>query len=131
MPIYNVNVDVESARGSQTYEIIADSPEEAHAEYNSGGGEFVCEEVEVTSLSKPEVSEFYVVEESNLPPPAVSTPPSVQTSVYVVFRCPVCGSHTSATLPELTYDVEECIGSEVSVFCSNDKCMAEYKFGPA
>jgi hypothetical protein len=64
--IYNVDVSILSANGTQTYEIVAESPEEALAIYNSGGGDFVMEEVEITSLEKPDIGDFYEVEESNI-----------------------------------------------------------------
>lgn len=66
MPIYHVGTDVEDANGSQTWEIEAESKEHALELFNSGEGDIVIEDVEVTRLSTPELSDVYEVEESEL-----------------------------------------------------------------
>jgi hypothetical protein len=57
-----------------------------------------------------------------------AAPKPAPAGIEIKFLCPQCGHWTSAALPALTYDDEEQITSEASVYCSNDDCMQEYKF---
>lgn len=65
MSIYNIETEVESTHGTQTWEVVADSPEEALELCKNGKCKFVEEELEVTHLSYPDVSDVYEVKESN------------------------------------------------------------------
>lgn len=66
MSIYNIETEVESTHGTQTWEVVADSPEEALELCKNGECKFVDEELEVTHLSYPDVSDVYEVKESNV-----------------------------------------------------------------
>jgi transcription elongation factor Elf1 len=48
--------------------------------------------------------------------------------IEIRFLCPVCGHWTTAALPALVHKAEDQTVSEASIYCSNDKCMQEYKF---
>ena len=51
--------------------------------------------------------------------------------IEIRFLCPVCGHWTTAALPALVHNAEDQTVSEASIYCSNDKCMQEYKFTAA
>ncbi len=53
--IYCVAAEVANSHGWQQWKVEADSEEEAIEKVSKGGGEFDCEEVEVTALG-----EFYI-----------------------------------------------------------------------
>ncbi len=58
---YRVDVDVESASGFQTWEVEADSPEQALVKLKKGDGDIVENQIEVTSSGIDAVTsdEFY------------------------------------------------------------------------
>lgn len=60
---YLVCADIESAQGSQTWTVEAETEEEAIEIMNGGGGEFDCEEVEVTALGP-----YYIGGEEEIEP---------------------------------------------------------------
>lgn len=66
MSFFHVDVDAETCNGSQTWEIEAESAEKALSIFNSGGGDIIGEEIEVTRISKPDLSDFYKVDQSHL-----------------------------------------------------------------
>lgn len=48
---YRVDRDVENASGTQTYEVEAESKEDAREKFNNWEGDVVCEEVELDPSS--------------------------------------------------------------------------------
>lgn len=64
MPIYHIDTEIENADGTQTWEFEASTKEEALEKYNQGDGDIVAEEIEVTRLRKPELSDVYEAEAS-------------------------------------------------------------------
>jgi len=62
MAKYHINTSIKSASGFQTWEIEADSPEQAFELFNSGEGNVVQEEVEITELEKPDIDDVEEIE---------------------------------------------------------------------
>jgi hypothetical protein len=56
MSKYIVTVDVIHATGTQSWEVEADSPQDAIDKYNKGGGDFLFEDIEVTDLAEPDIN---------------------------------------------------------------------------
>ncbi|MBT4091416.1 MAG: DUF1381 domain-containing protein [Deltaproteobacteria bacterium] len=56
---YNVEREVTAARGWQTFQVEADSLEEAKEKFLNGEAVIVAEEIEVLSLSKWDFDEIY------------------------------------------------------------------------
>lgn len=50
---YLITVDVLSAKGFQQFEVMARSESEAIKLFADGKGEFIAEEIDVTSIGKP------------------------------------------------------------------------------
>ena len=77
MKRYTFNVDATSVHGSQTYFVDAESEDEAREVVESGGGEFVCEELEVQDLEA-----FTLVEVEDVPtaPQAAHATPTAEVS---------------------------------------------------
>lgn len=60
MKKYRVDVEVIEVHGHQTYEVAAHSKEHALHVFNTVGGEFIDEELEVQSSEEISVNDFYV-----------------------------------------------------------------------
>lgn len=56
MSKYIVTVDVLAATGTQTWEVEADSPQDAIDKHNKGIGEFLFEDIEVSELAEPDIN---------------------------------------------------------------------------
>lgn len=61
MKKYRVDVEVKSVVGHQTIEVAAHSKEEALYVYNTGGGEFIHDDLEVQDSEEVSVDDFYVM----------------------------------------------------------------------
>lgn len=66
---YEIMVDVESAEGWQLWRVEANSKEAALKKFNDGGGDCICENVEVTSLCKPTLGDVTEYIEPRAPLP--------------------------------------------------------------
>lgn len=53
MKTYHISTSVKEVHGTQVWAVQAESPSEALAKYESTGGEFVAEEIEVQRLAEP------------------------------------------------------------------------------
>jgi len=61
MPTYRVDRECTGFNGTQSFKVVADTPEEAVEKFNNGVDEFIEEELEVTNLAKVELSHIYQI----------------------------------------------------------------------
>jgi len=62
MAKYHINTKIKSAKGFQTWEIEADSSDNALELFKNGEGNVVEEEIEITSLEIPDIDDVELVE---------------------------------------------------------------------
>lgn len=63
MPIYRVDRQVDLAEGSQTFEVHANSKEDALKKLKRGEGDMILDETEVITLGDYDLSDVYEVED--------------------------------------------------------------------
>jgi hypothetical protein len=92
---YTFNVDATSVSGSQTYYVDAESEQEAREIVEGGGGEFVCEELEVQDLGTFELDHVEDIPASHI----------VEPTEKVADVAPVAWISVSERLPDFDVPV--------------------------